>query len=273
MRSLFFKVLLLTFFISPAFAGFQQIEIRNLNFHYVYPLGEGELEKLKLGMSLTGESYPIRVERTENSFVISSSLVDFEWINPFTFIHNIQEAKITKLNGLFGKGGHGALADYISVTAEKLGEFSIDGLKVNCLGNSTHADLENRILLDCFQKMRLDIAKLGLPFDFFSSLLADVDYQPDATDEIPTGDFSFLNNEGNFQIALKVKFLISAYIRAWGFVQFDTVTNTFGIRIDQIKYGILPITDLVMRELQRRVKHPSITINPPWIYIKSKSSK
>jgi hypothetical protein len=273
MSSLLLKLFFLFLFISPTFAGFQQIEIRNLYFHYVYPLGEGELEKLKLGMSLTGESYPIGVVRTENSFVVSSSLVDFEWINPFTFIHNIQEAKITKLNGLFGKGGHGASAEHVSLVPEKLGEISIDGLKVNCLGNSNHTDLENRILLDCFQKMRLDIAKLGLPFDFFSPLLADVDYQPDSGDEIPTGDFSFLNSEGNFQTALRVKFLISAYVRAWGFVQFDAVTNTFGIRIDQIKYGILPITDLVMRELERRVKHPSITINPPWIYIKSKSSK
>lgn len=273
MRFIFLHFSLFIFLINPAIAGFQQIEIRNLDFHYVYPLGEGELEKLTIGMSLFGGPSPVKVERTSDSFLVSSSLVDFEWIDPFPFVHNVQELKVIKLSALLGKGGHGVVADSLSFIAENLGEFSSEGLKANCQGNSTHPDLENRIVLDCFQRMRLEVSKLALPFDFFSTLLTGIEYQPDSTDEIPLGDFSFSNNEGEFQTALKVKFLISAYVRAVGFVKYDVSNSIVGIRIDQIKYGILPITDLVMKELERRINNPKITIDPPWIYIKTKSLK
>lgn len=274
MRFIFLKVFLIIFFITPAFAGFQQIEIRNLNFNYVYPLGEGDLEKLSLGMSLMGATLsPVKIERTNGSFLVSSSLVDFEWIDPFPFVHNIQEVKVNKMSALLGKGGHGAVADFVSVMPENLGEFSMEGLKVHCQGTSTHPDLEDRIALDCFEKMKLEVGKLGLPFDFFSPLLADIEYQADSTEEIPFGDFSFSNEEGKFQAALKVKLLISAYVRAFGFVKFDAQASTVAIRVDQIKYGILPITDIVMKELQRSINNPKITIDPPWIYIKAKSSK
>jgi len=37
--------------------------------------------------------------------------------------------------------------------------------------------------------------------------------------------------------------------------------------MDLIKFGILPVTSLVMDALRRQVQHPRVSINPPWIRI------
>ncbi|MCE9500261.1 MAG: hypothetical protein K8R21_07165, partial [Leptospira sp.] len=56
-------------------------------------------------------------------------------------------------------------------------------------------------------------------------------------------------------------------LKVAGHAQFENDGKTFAIRVDEIKFGILPITNTVLSEMQARIKDPKVKIDPPWIRI------
>lgn len=262
-------LLLILITLSPAFAALDKIQIKNLHFDYSLPLGIGDVEKVSVGISLQKQSYPIEVRREENSFDISSKFVDFQWINPIPFAHNIQKGSTKGLNLKIDRLNHSLVGEDLRFTGEKSGEFVFKKFDLNCQGSSLAALPIDRLKADCLEKMHAAISNMELPFEFLNTIASQLPDIPTETDgDIPANDFALSIKQGDFFSYLRIKYVVRAYLKFWGHVQYEDEGRTLAIRMDQIKYGVLPVTTLVMNELRRQINNPNVTVTPPWIKIK-----
>lgn len=260
---------LILVFIAPAFANLDSIHIKNLDLNYVYPEGQGEFEKLSIGVELSKQTYPVQIYRREKTFDIISPFVDFQWLNPITFVHNAQKVSTTKLNLNINRGEQYARGESLSFVGEKTGEILLNKYDFTCVGTSVAKDPVVRLQEDCLNKMDATVSHMELPFEFLTTLASQLpDVPTESEAEMPAHDFSLTLNQGDFYSYVRIKYVVRAYLKIWGHTQMENNGSTLAIRVDQIKYGILPVTTLVMNELRRQVRSPNVTIDPPWIRIK-----
>lgn len=262
-------LLLIFICLSSAFASLDNIHIKNLDLTYVYPEGSGEFERLKVGVDLVEEKYPVQVFRRENSIDISSPFVDFQWLDPLTFIHNAQKVSAKKLNLYLNRGEQYARGELLSFVGEKTGEIILNQYDFTCKGTSVVRDPVVRLQEDCLKNLEASVSHMELPFELLTSLANQLPDTPTETEtDMPANDFSLKMTNGDFFSYVRIKYVIRAYLRIWGHAQMENEGKTLAIRVDQVKYGILPVTTLVMNELQQQVRSPNIKIDPPWIRIK-----
>lgn len=260
--------LLLLIFVSTAFAALDRIQIKSLNLDYTLPMGSGDVEKVSVGVSLQKKAYPVEVRREENSFDVFSQFVDFKWLNPTPFVHNIQKGSIQGLYFKIDRQDHSLFGEDLHFKGEKSGEFLFQKYELKCQGSSLATHPINRLKTDCLEKMQGTISHMELPFEFLNTIASQLPDIPTETDgDIPANDFLLNIKQGEFFSYLRIKYIVRAYLKFWGHVQFENEGSTLAIRMDQIKYGALPVTTLVMNELRRQISHPNISVNPPWIKI------
>lgn len=257
------------FFILPSFAGLEKLELKNLDFNYVQPYGKGEFEKLNFGVSVKNGTYSGEVFWRENSFEVQSAYMNFEWLDPIAFFHTMKSLSTDKLNLVLGKSSHELKGLALKFVEEKGKELTFEKFKIQCLGHSTQKELIDRLKGDCRENMLAIIDHMILPFDFLVAIADQLPEIPEETDQDMTAHDFYLNMaKGDFYSFVRIKYLVKAYLKIWGHMDFEDEGNTIAIKVSTIKYGVLPVTGLVMGELARRLKHPRVEITPPWIRIK-----
>lgn len=263
------KILILSLLLCmPAFASLEQISAENLDLTYHNPSGRGEFEKLKIGVNLTSERFPVTIERREDAFDLITPFVDFSWLRPAKFVHNMEAIETTKLSASLGKGNeHFVKAEMLMIRPEARGEYKARNLDVKCQGEGK-GRIEDRLLSACLNHLELYIKNVVLSPDFILyKVLSEIFPSLDVADY--TGELLRLNvNEGKYNLQVYVKYGVRAGVRAHGKMEFQEDGKVFGIKIDQIRFGYLPITSMVMKKLKEEIKSPNIEVAPPWIRIK-----
>lgn len=263
-------ILLSTLVSFSAQADLEKIFVKNLNLDYAIPYGKGELEKLGFGVSLKkSHTYPVEVFRRDDAFEVLSHFIDFEWKNPLPFAHNIKSLKVEKLDLKLDQKQHYLRGNEISFLTPQDVLFFFHRYDLECNGTSVQKDPLLRLMEDCRQKLRASIDYTDIPTDVYTRLSDELPaYEADPTMEIPASDLFLSVDEGDVYASMRVKYVIRAYLRFWGHTQYQDGGKTLALRVDQIKFGIVPVTKLVMEFLQRQISHPDIQIDPPWIRIK-----
>lgn len=261
------KLLLpLLFTTSFAFASLEKITVQNLDLDYAAPYGKGTVEKVGIGVGLTPETFPLEVIRTETSFDLISPYVDFSWMNPLKFIYSLQTVSSRKLSASLGTKDHFISAESVTVIPKNGGEYKADLFDAKCVGDFK-GPFDVRLLEDCRKSLNLTIKRVDVPTDFFLyEVLEDLPKLP-GTFEIPGDNVIAKIDEGNFYLQVYVKYWFYAGLRSWGHMQYENNYQTIAIRVDQIKFGYLTVTNLVMKKLQEVIKNPDVVIDPPWIRI------
>lgn len=263
-------LLMILVLIAPAFAELDRINIKNLDLNYVSPEGKGEFEKLSIGLELTKVTYPVEIFRRDHAFDILSPFIDFQWLNPFAFIHNAQKINTKQLNLNIDHKLHYLRGDALSLTTEKATEIGLKQYNITCQGSSTEKDPLERLKYDCLENIDVTVNHLELPVEFFNSLATQLPDEPtEEAGEMPADDLALSLKKGDFSAQLRVKLILRATLRVKGHARLENEGSVFAIRVDEIKYGIIPVTNIVMNELRRQVRKPNVVIDPPWIRIKS----
>ncbi len=264
MRSLFFLITLVSL---NASAAFEKLNVKNLDLDYKAPHGAGTVEKVGIGMSLQPEAFPIDINRTENSFEITSPYMDFTWYKPLKFIYDVQELVTKKASVALGTDVHFIESDYVMLKPGKGGEYKAELLKAVCDGDAK-GEFEERLLEDCRTKLDLTIKKIDVPVDFFLvRLLESIPQLPAPDMDMPGDNVVASIKNGDFYLQVYIKYVFYAGLRAWGHMQYENDRKVIALRVDSIKFGYLSVTSLVMKKLQEIIKSPDVKIDPPWIRI------
>ncbi len=254
--------------ITPAFATLDNIQIKNFDFNYVSPEGHGEVEKVSIGIKLREETYPVEIFRRDQSLDVLSPFVDFQWVNPIEFFHNMKSASARKLNLKVDRKNHFLRGESVKIAGETTEDLAFENFDLNCSGQSVAVDPAERIKSDCLENMEATISHIELPLTFVLAIASELpDVSGESENDVPANDFSLSMSQGDFFSHMKIKLGVRAYLKLWGHAQFEQEGKVLAIRMDTIRFGILPVTDLVMGLLSRQIQNPKVTVIPPWIRI------
>lgn len=260
---LFLLMLLVPLF---AFAGLDRISVQNLDMEYAAPYGKGTVEKIGIGLGLAPEAYPIEFIRQEHSIDLITPYVEFSWMNPLKFIYDLQAVSTKGLSGSLGTDNHSAVAESLMFIPRSGGEYKLDKLDAKCPGGFK-GPFDIRLLEDCRKSLNLTIKRVDVPVDFFLyEVLEDLPKLPGTLD-IPGDNIIAKISEGDLYLQIYIKYWFYAGLRTWGHVQYENNYQTVAIRVDQIKFGYLTVTNMVMKKLKEVIKSPDVKIDPPWIRI------
>lgn len=260
---LFFLALI--FISTQTFAGLRHLDVKNLSLEYTAPQGVGSVEKLDVGISKSF-NHPIEVLRVEDTLVFKTPVIDLHWLAPWKFLLDAKAVTLNEANVSAGKGKHDFTVANAKLTLS--GEFSLRNGVVHCEGTSELPELEDQLLEDCREKMTVEADRLDVPLD---TLLIDIlSRLPQPDEEEPLKNFTLRMEQGDFYMYFLASYVFKAGLRTWGAMHFEDDLKTMVIRVDLIKFGILPVTGAVMKELTDRVKDPRIEIKPPFIRIRVK---
>ena len=263
------RLLLLLFFtyFSQAQAGFEKLSVKNLNLSYSAPYGEGTLDKVGLGYSLKDVQVPyaISLEKKENAFEVTSSFLDFTWMKPYRFFYHLEKLKTVKTDFSLGGSQHALESSELRLVPEGRGEYIARKVKASCLGTA-QGEFKVRVLEDCRTRLDATIERVEVPSDFFLyRILYDL---PRTTGvDIPADNFVLKANDGNFHLQLYIKYYVYAGLRATGHFQYEDDYQTLAIKVNQIKFGYLTVTNFVMNRLREIITSPDVKVDPPWIRI------
>jgi hypothetical protein len=260
---------LITFFIltSSYGADFEKITVENLDLEYKAPYGSGTVDRVGIGLGLAPENYVIAINRTEDAFELTSPYVDFTWRNPVKFIFDLEALTTRKTNAALGTKTHFIDSEFVMIKPEGRGEYKAELIKGLCEGKA-RGSFEMRLLEDCRNKLDLTIRRIDVPTDFILyKLLEDLPPLPGSDEDVP-GDYVIAKiNNGDLFLQVYIKYVFYAGLRTWGHVRFEDDHKTLAIRVDQIKFGYLTVTKLVMSKLKEIIKNPDVKVDPPWIRI------
>lgn len=259
----FFLLLLLSL---SAFAGPKLLALKNVNFDYVLPMGNGEAEKIMVATDLLPATFPFEVLRTDAAFEVTTPFIDYHWLKPFPFVHDIESLTTKNLNLKVGGTLHELSLEHFSVRPRKRNDYRASGLVGTCEGGSEQ-DLLVKLLEDCRTKMDLKIKKVDVPEDFILyKLIQDLEKREDMS-EIPGDNLNFSSRDGKYALQVYLKYWIHAGLRSWGTFSYEDDFKTLVIKVDQIKFGYLSVTTLVMNRLREMNQNPNVVVQPPFIKI------
>ncbi len=262
MRALFVSLILLS---STAQAGLKHLGVKNLSLEYTSPKGVGSVDKIEIGLSKS-LNHPLEVEKIGETLVAKTPMLDFTWINPWKFLMDAEKLTLNSMNLNAGKGVH----DFTLAQGKMAmgGEFLLRNATVHCQGSSELPDLENQMMEDCRESMKAEADRFDVPLD---GLLIDMlSRLPQPEEEQPLKNFTLTIKEGDFYMYFLASYVVKAGLRTWGAVHYEDELKTIVIRVDLIKFGYLPVTRVVMKELKERIKDPRIEVNPPFIRIRTR---
>lgn len=262
MRAALISLILLS---SSVHAGLRHLGAQNLSLEYSAPKGVGSVDKIEVGMSKS-LNHPVEVERIGETFVARTPMVDFTWMEPWKFLLDAEKLTLNEMNLTAGNGKHDLSLAHGKMTLG--GEFTVRNATVHCEGTSELPDLEDQVLEDCRESMKAEAVRLDVPLDGF--LIDVLTRFPQPEEEQPLKNFTLTIKEGDFYMYFLASYVVKAGLRTWGAVHYEDELKTIVLRIDLIKFGILPVTSIVMKELKERIKDPRIQIDPPLIRIRTR---
>lgn len=256
-------------FVCSAQASLQKIQIKEMNLNYAAPYGSGDLHKLSIGISTNKSmSYPVEVFRQDKTFLLTSPFVDFEWLDPLSFVFNLKTVNVQKFHMGLDYKEHTVSAESLKFSTKPEQVYSFKDFNLSCFGDSTAEDPLERLRHDCLLKLSVKASRLDFPFEIQRSHTEELPpFEAEAGLDLPADDFSLSVDAGKFHSYVRIKYLVRSYFRIWGHAQIENEGKVLAIRIDSIKYGILPVTTLVMNQLRRQIQNPDIKIDPPWIRV------
>lgn len=254
-------LLLFSLFSVSSFAGLNQVRIQDLNVDYVSPRGSGDFVRFSIDLSFLAQSFPLEIEKEEGSYVLRTPMADLTWSRPGEFLLGIEGLRARKVSADLGKNHHTISGEELALKLGEEGEFKLKGLKAECTGDSEDASLDRRLLEDCRERLLLSTLRAEIPGDF---ILHDIHMPLDE----PLEGFYLTSHKGDAFMYFRTRIVVKAGLRAWGKIYYEENLGVAVIKVNLIRFGIIPVTSVVMNELKKRVKGPNVVVNPPYIRIK-----
>lgn len=269
------RFLILTIFLLPTFcfAGLNEIRVTNLSGDYLAPNGSGTFEKFSVDLSFLPPKYSFEISHTERGYLLSTPMADIHWTKPPKFIHKSDGLIVRGLNLKLGKGEHEAQAPYLSYTAHGAGAVGLDHPHLRCKGGSKNTDFLYEVLGDCLNEMIFTSEKVHVPDDFFLLDFFRKIYGTRSLPESNLDNFLLTSREGDFYLYFLTRYYVKAGLRTWGKVSFDEKEEVLTLKINLIKFGIFPVTSMVMDEIKKKFEGPDVIVEPPYIKIKLKQNE
>lgn len=263
------KILLLTALLSTtAFAQVSKVDIKNFNFNYQAPFGEGQADAFSYEKNVN-QSQQVKVEKVNGEFKILLEGVENQELIFKDAPSLISDAESIKLKS-FNLG----FAEKFSLTVAS-GEFNspdknidLSNLNLSCDRVSAHETVVDQMITGCLQNMRFKAGGFNSQGEGLDqAIMKGLDESHDmvkAALGVKNVDFKLTN--GKFELSAEIKAQISGKAKGNGTAKFDSKTRVITVKVSEIKFSILDVTSQVFDELKKQ-ESLSMKVSKPYIYI------
>lgn len=280
MKSFLVILVLLSTQLSQAFVA-KSISLNLPELKYSANKGAGVINSLSINLDAQSEdnysfqSVPkvispakIELSREDKTFNMSVGPVAMTMQNINGLLTKLNTFEIKKLDVSFGdKNQHLIRIGSAGLSHASIGEMAVEGLQLNCLHKQANMPDIQGLINECLVKSSAQAERLEIPDmnNFWIESLFDI--TPLFEELFQTfKDFEMQISQGNFDMSLKIKGLPLARVKGEGHIKAELAAKKVTIRLDKVKFGLLPVTDLVMSQLKKKLPPENFRVEPPYIY-------
>ncbi len=264
------KILLALLMLSPfAQAQISKGEIKNFNFKYQTPMGDGTADSFSyqakydptqnVHVEKVGEEFKIHLEGVENQ--------DLSFKNPPSLIKEAESIQLSAFNLDFQERAILTMSSGSFQSPDK--EIDFKNFNLACDRISTFPEIMDQVLSGCIQKMNLKVggfSSMGAE-GIENALLMAMDQKHDEfKSSVSIKNVDFKVNGGKFQFAVDVKAQISGTVTGSGSVKYEVPLKKVTVKVSEIKFGFLDLTSQVFDQLKKQ-ETASMKVSKPYIYL------
>lgn len=265
-RSCFFL-----FFITPVLSmanpGIKRI--KNFNFDYVDPNGFGVADSFSREGAPSGRA-EVSIEKKNKDFfffVKGSEDYQFELNDAPTFMTTAETMNVSGLNLSLENNVRVNIssADFRS----SKNEMKLENFNLTCSKFSAKMDWIENLLIGCVSSMNLNSEYFNSSKvnKFLQHILREFknkeNFDPSSLFDVNDARISI--NNGQLKVYGQIKSDISGKIRGKGHFFYHESQKTLELRIDEVRFGILNITQRIFNEI-KEANIPNIEVRQPYVY-------
>jgi hypothetical protein len=259
---------IMLFVTTMAWGQVERLDIKNLNFTYRVPLGEGSADSFSYQVK---SSQRVIVEKIGEDFKFAFSGVEnreFLFENAPLVMKNAEEMRVNKFNINLDNSLSISteLASFISPDAS----LDLNSLSLRCNRLGAAGELSMELLLGCIDKMSFTLKSFDSMNSFaLEKAIARVLTRRGSKQGLGLRNVGLTVNKGKLDLRGEVKAQLSGRVSALGNISYDSSNQKLVFQINSIKFGILDITARVFDELKKE-ENDNLKVNRPFIFISVK---
>jgi hypothetical protein len=264
------KTLLFSLFMtSMAWGQVSQVSIKNFNFNYQAPQGDGTAESFSYQQKLV-DTQKVHVEKIGDDFKFIFEGVENQELtlrDAPDLMKSAQQIKMSAFNLSFASSVSLSAVSAIFNSPDK--NIDLKNLNLACNRISTFPEVMDQVINGCIQKMSLKTAALTTDGEsgFDQALMKAID---ETHDEILGGvgikNLNLKVTGGKFELSTEVKAQISGTATATGTIKYEAPVKKLTVKISEVKFGFLDLTSKVFDELKKQ-ESATLKVSKPYVYI------
>lgn len=245
--------------------GAQSVEIKNFSFNYQDPFGQGNATSFNRQKAFGG--LDVRIEKISKNFKFFVSGIEnheYELVNAPGFLLNAEKMSVSNLNFLF--------KDQLNLSVKSVNYISsneslrLEGLDLFCSRkNSSNQEQLDSLIQGCLQKMSLKSSKFSSQslVSSFEEILGA--YHMNVS-SVGVNSLNMSLNGGKLELTAEIKAQFSGKATIKGEVNYESNAKKMSIKISEVKFGILNVTNQVFEELKRH-QTEKFKVNKPYLHV------
>ena len=216
---------------------------------------------------------PLTLSRNGKSVNVAAGVFNLALQTAPNFLLQLNSMDLEQLVTDIGSNAQLQLkAQVLKMDHQSFGQVDAESVSIACAHSSGPIGMD-QVVTDCLNRSTISMGAFQLPntsqFWLDTMVLAPKTTQENAQQTI--NDMDMTMNQGNFDLSMKVQGVPFAKIHATGNAKMDTTAQVATIRIDEVKYGVIPITGLVMDQLKKKLPADQFRVVPPYVYMTLKN--
>lgn len=263
----FFFIGILTFSSLAVYADSLNVSVKNFNFTYANPHGEGTAssftrsslidEELKVTVDKIDKDFKLGVSGAETQEFILKDAPSFMTEADTMSVANFNLDFAQKLNLSLGAGRFNSPDNSLK----------LDGLAVDCVRDLNQTEVMDQVISGCIQKMSFKSSKFQSQeaVETIAAVLSETISKAIDGSDVTVKSVDLRTNAGKYDLSADVNAQVSGKVKSNGNMAYDPASGKLTLKISEVKFSILNITGKVFEELKKK-ESEKLKVKEPYVY-------
>jgi hypothetical protein len=249
------------------------VVVSNFNFNYKDPAGTGTASVFSRSFAKTTQRLAVTVDRLDKDFRIvatGAETQEFLFTDAPSFMVDARTMSVSGFNLNLGEKFTASLAAGQFVSADD--NLGLDNLSLDCSRDQRGPEVWDQVLSGCVQRLILKAGRFNsaateahLPGLLGATILAAAGAAPEVRSAVQISGLDLRISGGKYNLSAEVRAQISGKVTSTGTASYDSAKGVLALRISEVKFGFLNVTDKVFDELKKN-ESEKLTVKPPFVY-------
>lgn len=251
-----------------ALASNPTVLIQDLNFEYQDPTGHGSAANFSVS-GLKNAGVTVDVEKVGKDFnfnVQGAAEGQYVFKNAPDLLSSAQSMDITGFNLTFEKALKISIGSGEFISPDQ--ELSLQKINLDCSRDQNQTDVADQAILGCIKLLILKASRFTtqsfIEENFVTAFVAGMTGLNGASVGINNLNMKVTN--GQYDLSADVKAQVSGKAKSLGNLSYDSTNKVLTIKISEVKFSILNVTNQVFDELKKN-ENPKMKVSKPYVYL------